>query len=316
MANHYLDFERPLLDLATRIEDLAAMQAAGKDIPEKNIPAEIKRLEVKRAKVTRLLYRQLSPWQKVQVARHPERPHPLDYILKLITDFMPLSGDRQFGDDPAMIAGLGRFNGQPVAVLGINKGKTTQERLACQFGMPKPEGYRKAQRIMHLANKFKLPILTFVDTPGAFPGVEAEARGQGEAIASSIEVSLTMDVPIIATITGEGGSGGALALATADKVIMLEHSIYSVISPEGCAAILMKEANKNTIPQAAEGLKLTAQDLAKFGLIDEVIKEPVGGAHRDADLTIERAGKTIAAALKDLKTDKHARRQKFLGLTG
>ena len=318
MAEHYLDFEQPILDIVTRVRELETMQAEGRQIPEKDIGAEIERLRVKQARGTRLVYRGLTPWQRVQVARHPERPQPLDYIEALLDEYEPLHGDRRFGDDKAMVGGLGRLNGQPVAVLGVDKGRTTQERMARNFGMPRPEGYRKAQRIMELADKFDLPLLTFVDTPGAYPGVDAEARGQGEAIASSIETLLTLDVPVMTVITGEGGSGGALALATADRTIMLENSVYSVISPEGCAAILWKEATKHTVPEAAEALGLTAETLQKHGLVDVIVKEPVGGAHRDPELMIQRVAETIQEELADLMTgnpSKQTRRERFLNMT-
>lgn len=312
----FLDFEKPILDLQTRIEELRAAADNKEDIAEKNIGAEIERLEIRAARVARLLYRDLSPLQKVQVARHPERPQGVDYVKGLITDFTPLAGDRRFGDDPALVGGLGKFNGQGVVVLAIDKGKTTAERLARNFGMPKPEGYRKAQRLMEMADKFGLPLITFVDTPGAYPGVDAEERGQAEAIAVCIEKLLGLRVPVISVITGEGGSGGALALAVADRVLMLEHSIYSVISPEGCAAILWKEATKDTIPQAADALKLTAQDLLKMKVVEYVIKEPVGGAQRDGALAIRRAGAAIASHLAELakvkKPLREARRERFL----
>ena len=319
---NYLDFERPLLDIDQRIQHLQDALTEKRDIPEKNIPAEIERMAVRRARVSRLLYRNLTPMQKVQVARHPDRPHAADYVAELFTHFEPLAGDRRYGEDAALIAGLGRLKhgalaGKAVAVLGIDKGKTTQERIKRNFGMPRPEGYRKAQRILQLADKFNLPVVNFIDTPGAYPGVEAEARGQGEAIARSLEVQLDVDVPTLSLITGEGGSGGALALAVADVVLMLEHSIYSVISPEGCASILWKEATKTTIPQAAEALKLTAQDLQKLGVIDGIIKEPVGAAHRDPALTLKRVAEVVDTRLAEILATppgKHARRQKFLKL--
>ena len=315
---NFLEFEKSLMQVARRIDELKSV-AGSDDLPEKDIPGEIKRLETKLAKLTRLLYRELSPWQKVQVARHGQRPQVMDYINSFMTDFVPLSGDRNFADDHALVGGLARLDGEPIAVLGIQKGRSTSERVKNNFGMVRPEGYRKAQRIMNMANKFKLPLITFVDTPGAYPGVGAEARGQSEAIAKSIETMLSIDVPIITVITGEGGSGGALAIAVADKVLMLEYSVYSVISPEGCASILWKEANKDTIPTAAEALNMTAQDLERLGIIDGIIKEPVGGAHRDPEVATKRVHKEIQAQLKELiaKNGKKSksRRQKFLALT-
>jgi acetyl-CoA carboxylase carboxyl transferase subunit alpha len=321
MAQHFLEFEQPLLELGARMEDLRAALEAGEATAIKNIPAELDRLNIRMARVMRLLYRHLTPLQKMQVARHPERPQGGDYLKALVPDFMPLAGDRRFGEDKAVLAGLGHWGGAKgfrCVVIAIDKGKNTSERLARNFGMPRPEGYRKAQRVMRLAAKFNLPVVTLVDTPGAYPGVDAEERGQAEAIASSIETLMMLPVPVVSVITGEGGSGGALALAAADRVFMLEHSIYSVISPEGCAAILWKEATKETIPLAAEALKLTAQDLEKFGLVDGVIKEPVGAAHRDPELAIRRVGEVVAEAVGQLGKQKgardKARREKFLKL--
>ncbi|MFZ2587745.1 MAG: acetyl-CoA carboxylase carboxyltransferase subunit alpha [Alphaproteobacteria bacterium] len=313
----YLDFEKPLLDLQTRIEALREAEAGNKDVAEKNIANEIARLEIRMARVARLLYRDVSAVHKVQVARHPERPQGSDYIAGLVTDFVPLAGDRRYGDDKALVGGVGKFNGQDCVVLAIDKGKTTAERLARNFGMPKPEGYRKAQRLCHMANRLGLPILTFVDTPGAYPGIDAEERGQAQAIAESIEVLLSVNVPVITAITGEGGSGGALALAVADRVIMLEHSIYSVISPEGCASILWKEATKDTIALAAGALKFTAQDLLKFKVIEEIVKEPVGGAHRTPALAIQRVGKALQHHLAEVcraNGGAAARRKRFLAI--
>ena len=318
MELQYLDFERPVRDVVSRIQQLQSAQAAGEAIPEKDIPGEIHRLQLKQAQLLRRVYRDLDPWQKLQIARHPQRPLPRDYIHELITDWVPLSGDRLSEDDAALIAGMGRFDGKPVAVLGIDKGRTTNERVKQNFGMPKPSGYRKAQRVMQLADRFKMPVMCFIDTPGAYPGVDAEAKGQAEAIARSIEQLLNIDVPILSVITGEGGSGGALALGVADKVMLLEHSVYSVISPEGCASILWKVADKQTIPQAAQALKLTAQDLLQHKLIDIVIKEPVGGAQRDKDLTLKRVKTALEGQLEELaKTEisKHTRREKYLRLT-
>ncbi|MBI1309532.1 MAG: acetyl-CoA carboxylase carboxyltransferase subunit alpha [Proteobacteria bacterium] len=318
MARHYLDFEKPVLELAARIEDLRAAQERGESVAEKDLAGEIARLEVRLARVNRLLYRHLTPVQKVQVARHPERPQGSDYIEALVEDFVPLEGDRRFGADKALVGGVGRWMGKfPCVILANDKGKDTNGRLARNFGMPKPEGYRKAQRLMQMAEKFKLPVVTLVDTPGAYPGIDAEERGQSEAIAGCLETLLQLDVPVVSVITGEGGSGGALALAVADKVVMLEHSVYSVISPEGCAAILWKEANKETIPLAAEALKLTAQDLLGLKIIDAIVKEPVGGAHNDAQLAMARVGERVAAEVAHVRQAKggaQARRERFLAL--
>ncbi|MFZ2619969.1 MAG: acetyl-CoA carboxylase carboxyltransferase subunit alpha [Alphaproteobacteria bacterium] len=312
----FLDFERAALDISTQIQALHEALAAGNDSAEKDAAGEIERLKLHKAKVLRDIYRHLNPWQVVQVARHPARPQPRDYIQHLIANFQPLAGDRCFGDDKAVLAGLGYFNAQPVAVLGVDKGKGTTDKVAKNFGMPRPDGYRKAKRIMELADKFNLPLLTFVDTPGAYPGVDAEARGQGQAIAACIETLLNINVPVVSTITGEGGSGGALALAVADSVLMLQYSVYSVISPEGCAAILWKDANKETVPAAADALKLTAQNLFEQGLIDGVIQEPVGGAHRDSALITKRVGEAVASALHTAGSGSSAaRRAKFIGLT-
>ena len=319
MIRHYLDFEKPVLELAARIEDLRAAQEKGEVVAEKDLPGEIARLEVRLARVSRLLYRHLTPMQKVQVARHPERPQGSDYISALVTDFVPLEGDRRFGADKALIGGVGKWLGKiPCVILANDKGKDTNGRLARNFGMPKPEGYRKAQRLMRMAEQFNLPIITLVDTPGAYPGIDAEERGQSEAIAGCLEVLMGLNVPVVSVITGEGGSGGAIALAAADKVVMLENSVYSVISPEGCAAILWKEATKDTIPLAADALKLTAQDLIELKIIDEIIKEPVGGAHRDAELAIKRVGDVVAAQVTSLlrskKNGAQRRRDRFLAL--
>ncbi|MCU0889925.1 MAG: acetyl-CoA carboxylase carboxyltransferase subunit alpha [Rubritepida sp.] len=308
---HFLDFEKPIAELEGKLEELRRTnEAGGLDLGE-----EIETLRAKTEKLLAATYAKLTPWQKAQVARHPERPKCLDYVRALITDWTPLAGDRAFADDAAVIGGLGRFQGRPVAVLGTEKGRDTETRVKHNFGMAKPEGYRKARRIMQLAGRFNLPILSFVDTSGAFPGIEAEARGQAEAIARSIEAGLEAPVPFVATIIGEGGSGGAIALATADRVLMLEHAIYSVISPEGCASILWRDAA--LAPQAAEALKLTAEDLKRLALIDEVVAEPLGGAHRDAEAAMEGVGAAIAAALEPLReldgaTLKARRREKFL----
>ena len=303
-----LDFEKPIFELDAKIQELKKLNTGDLGIIE-----DVKRLEAKQKKLLQKIYSGLTPWQKVQVARHQERPKSVDYINALIDDFIPLAGDRLFGDDISIIAGIGRFQGISVAVLGQEKGKDTEDRIKHNFGMPHPEGYRKAHRIMDLADKFDLPLLTFIDTAGAYPGVGAEERGQAEAIARCIERSLQFTRPIIATIIGEGGSGGAIALGVANYVMMLEHSIYSVISPEGCASILYRNPEK--AEEAANALKLTAQDLMKFGVIDKVVSEPIGGAHRDAKLVINRVGESIKAVLAKMQTVsdlKEHRNQKFL----
>ncbi|MBQ3564611.1 MAG: acetyl-CoA carboxylase carboxyltransferase subunit alpha [Alphaproteobacteria bacterium] len=288
-----LDFEKPIFELDAKIQELKKLNSE-----DLNILEEIKKLEYKQKKLLKQIYSELSPWQKVQVARHPERPKTSDYIGALIEDFVPLAGDRLFGDDLAITAGIGRFRGMSVAVIGQEKGKDTDGRIKHNFGMPHPEGYRKACRIMDLAEKFKLPLLTFIDTAGAYPGVGAEERGQAEAIAKCIERSLNFQGPIIATIIGEGGSGGAVALAVANQIFMLEHSVYSVISPEGCASILYRNPEKAS--DAANALKLTAQDLLSFKIIDAIIEEPIGGAHRDAETTIKHVGDKIKSALHEV----------------
>jgi len=303
-----LDFEKPIFELDGKIQELKKLNTGDLGIIE-----DVKRLEAKQKKMLKKIYSDLTPWQKVQVARHQERPKTVDYVNALIDDFVPLAGDRLFGDDLAITAGIGRFQGVSVAVLGQEKGKNTEDRIKHNFGMPHPEGYRKAHRIMDLADKFDLPLLTFIDTAGAYPGVGAEERGQAEAIARSIERSLQFTRPIIATVIGEGGSGGAIALGVANHVMMLEHSIYSVISPEGCASILYRDPEK--AEEATNALKLTAQDLMRFGVIDEIIEEPIGGAHRDSEQVIKRVGESIKAALVKLQTIpdfKTHRNQKFL----
>ena len=289
-----LDFEKNIFEIESKIESLKYL-AQNEDV---DINQEVTRLQQKLEKQVRASYSNLTPWQKSQVARHPQRPHCLDYVHALIEDFTPLCGDRLFGDDEAMIGGIGRFKNISVVVLGQEKGHDIESRVKYNFGMAKPEGYRKAQRLMQLADKFNMPVLAFVDTSGAFPGVEAEARGQAEANASSIQQCLRVKAPIISVVIGEGGSGGAIALATANRVLMLEHSIYSVISPEGCASILWRSADK--VKEATEALKLTAQDLRKLGVIDEIIAEPLGGAHRDPLAAIDRVGDAILNHLKEL----------------
>lgn len=289
---NFLDFEKPIAELEGKIEELRHLS----DSDEINIAEEINRLQVKVDKLLRATYGKLSPWQKAQVARHPDRPHTSDYISRLITDFTPLAGDRSFADDKAIIGGLGRFRGRSVMVIGHEKGNDTESRLKHNFGMAKPEGYRKARRLMEMADHFRVPVLTLVDTAGAFPGVEAEARGQAEAIARSIETCLDVRVPLVSMIIGEGGSGGAIALATGNTVLMLEHSIYSVISPEGCASILWRSGD--AAKDAAEALRLTAQDLHKLGVIDDVIPEPLGGAHRSPEAAMDALADRLEASLK------------------
>ena len=306
-----LDFEKNIAEVEERIthlKDLAATDGTKLD-------TEISRLEAKLERLLKSTYAKLTPWQKTQVARHAMRPHAIDYINGLIDNFEILSGDRVFGDDQALIGGLGRFRGQSVIVLGQEKGHDLDTRLKHNFGMAKPEGYRKAQRLMDMADKFNLPVLAFVDTSGAFPGVDAEERGQAQAIASSIERCLNLNVPFISTVIGEGGSGGAIAIATANRILMLEHSIYSVISPEGCASILWRSPDK--VKEATEALCLTAQDLRRLGIIDEIIPEPVGGAHRNKAEMITRTGDIIAKHLKELSVFsrdelKRKRTEKFM----
>jgi len=308
---HFLDFEKPIAELEGKIEELRRMSEPGGI----NIADEVGKLTEKADKQLRATYAKLTPWQKTQVARHPDRPKALDYIAALITDFTPLAGDRAFADDTAVVGGLGRFRGRSVVVIGTEKGNDTETRVARNFGMARPEGYRKARRLMELAGRFGLPILTFVDTAGAFPGIDAEARGQAEAIARSIEACLETPVPLIATIIGEGGSGGAIALAAGDRVLMLEHAIYSVISPEGCATILWRDAAQAAT--AAEALRLTADDLLRLKLIDTLIPEPIGGAHRDPAATIAAVADAMAASLApllglDAAALKRRRRDKYL----
>src|SRR3954447_4810066 len=277
----YLDFEKPIAELETRVAELRETANRSDDI---DIEAEVGRLEAKSAKLLRDAYAKLTPWQKAQVARHPERPHFKDYLAGVADDFVPLAGDRSFADDPAIVGGFGRIDGRRVMVIGHEKGDDTASRLRHNFGMAKPEGYRKAVRLMRLANRFGLPVVTLVDTPGAFPGVEAEERGQAEAIARATEECLALKVPLVAVIVGEGGSGGAVAIASANRVLMFEHAVYSVISPEGCASILWRTSDKAS--DAAEAMKLTAQDQLGLGVIDRIVPEPLGGAHRDPDAAI------------------------------
>ena len=275
MKTTFLDFEQPIAELEAKIDELRFVQ----DDSAVDISEEIDRLSKKSQQLTKDLYQNLSPWQVSQIARHPQRPYTLDYVSEMFTDFHELHGDRNFSDDQSILGGLARFNGQPCMVIGQQKGRDTKERALRNFGMPKPEGYRKAERLMRLAEKFGLPLFTFIDTPGAYPGIDAEERGQSEAIGHNLYVMAELKVPIVATIIGEGGSGGALAIAVADSVLMLQFSTYSVISPEGCASILWKSATK--APEAAEALGLTAHRLKALGLIDKIVNEPLGGAHRD-----------------------------------
>ncbi|MBR9973078.1 acetyl-CoA carboxylase carboxyltransferase subunit alpha [Magnetospirillum sulfuroxidans] len=310
---HILEFEKPIAELEGKIEELRHLTDGG----DVNIADEVGRLQIKVDKLLRSTFAKLTPWQKTQVARHPDRPHALDYIRALITDFTPLAGDRCFGEDNAIIGGLGRFRGQSVMVLGHEKGHDTETRLKHNFGMAKPEGYRKATRLMEMANHFQIPVLSLVDTAGAYPGVDAEARGQAEAIARSIETCLDIRVPFITTIIGEGGSGGAIALASANTVLMLEHSIYSVISPEGCASILWRSGEN--AKDAAEALRLTAQDLHKLGVCDAIIEEPLGGAHRNRQQMMQSLSAALDGALRSLVGTEGGvlrarRREKFLAM--
>ena len=310
----YLEFEKPIADLEGRIEDLKQVTGAQAGV---NVNEEVERLETKAAQLLKDTYSKLSRWQKTQVARHPARPHFDDYSDLLLTDFTPLAGDRGFSEDSAITGGVARFRDRSVVVIGHEKGRDTQTRLAHNFGMARPEGYRKAIRLMDMAERFSMPVVTLVDTPGAYPGIGAEERGQAEAIARSTERCLTLNVPIISVIVGEGGSGGAVALASADRVLMLEHSVYSVISPEGCASILWRDSAK--APEAADAMKLTAQDLLEFGVIDTIVTEPVGGAHRDVNQAVYAAGEAIEAAIGEceaLTTDelRKKRREKFLAI--
>ena len=284
----YLDFEKDLAEIQSKISDLESLPDSS---DSKNIKNEIELLKTKSADVLKDLYGEMNPWRKCQVARHPERPHTKDYIDYMISEYTPLSGDRNFAEDLAIVGGLGRLQDTPVVVLGHEKGNTTESRLQRNFGMARPEGYRKATRLMKLADKFGLPIITFIDTPGAYPGKGAEERGQAEAIARSTQTCLEVTVPIISIIIGEGGSGGAIAMASANTLIMLEHSIYSVISPEGCASILWKNSDK--MREAADALKLTAQHLEKIGVVDKIINEPLGGAHRNKNKTLEDVKKEV-----------------------
>jgi acetyl-CoA carboxylase carboxyl transferase subunit alpha len=308
----YLDFEKPVAELEAKLQELRALETGDSAAA---IREEIARLEAKAAHVLKDLYAELTPWQKTQVARHPERPHCLDYVGALITDFASLSGDRKFGDDTAIVGGFGRFRGESICVIGHEKGSSTESRLKHNFGMARPEGYRKAERLMQMADRFGIPVLSLVDTAGAYPGIGAEERGQAEAIARSTDASLDLGVPNVAVIIGEGGSGGAIAIASANRVLMLEHAIYSVISPEGAASILWRDTAK--AQEAATGMKITAEDMMRFGVIDQIITEPPGGAHRDAEAAITATGEAVANAFNELAgLDREAirreRRRKFL----
>src|SRR5437763_8245538 len=292
----YLDFEKPVAEVEAKVEELRALDSGDSAVA---IHEEIARLESKAAQALKELYAQLTPWQKTQVARHPERPHCLDYIGALISDFTMLAGDRKFGDDDAVVGGFGRFRGESICVIGHEKGSSTESRLKHNFGMARPEGYRKASRLMQMADRFGIPVLSIVDTAGAYPGIGAEERGQAEAIARSTDASLELGVPNVAVIIGEGGSGGAIAIATANRVLMQQHAIYSVISPEGAASILWRDTGK--AQEAATNMKITAHDLMRFGIIDAIIAESVGGAHRDSAAAIAATGEAIAEALHDLR---------------
>jgi acetyl-CoA carboxylase carboxyl transferase subunit alpha len=306
----YLDFEKPVAELESKIDELRTLAASGSDIGD-----EITRIQDKATTALHDLYVNLTPWQKTQVARHPQRPHCMNYVESLITDFTPLAGDRKFGEDEALVAGFGRFRGESICVLGQEKGNSTESRLKHNFGMARPEGYRKAVRLMEMADRFDIPVLSLVDTAGAYPGIGAEERGQAEAIARSTDACLSLGVANVAVIIGEGGSGGAIAIATASRVLMLEHAIYSVISPEAASSILWRDGTK--AQEAATNMKITAQDLQRFGVIDQILKEPPGGAHRDAAAMIATTGDAVAQAFDDMRgldrdTIRKQRRQKFL----
>ena len=310
----YLEFEKPLAEIEGKAEELRAMARANSEM---DVSKEAEALDRKAETLLKDLYKDLTPWRKCQVARHPDRPHCRDYIEALFTEYTPLAGDRNFADDHAVMGGLARFNDRPIMVIGQEKGHDTKSRIERNFGMARPEGYRKAIRLMDMAGRFGLPVITLVDTPGAYPGKGAEERGQAEAIARSTQKCLEIGVPLLTVIIGEGGSGGAVALATANRVAMLEHSVYSVITPEGCASILWKDAER--AKDAAEALRLTAQDLQKLGVVDRIVKEPLGGAQRDRAAAIEAVGKAIETMLKELSGKKpdwlvKDRRQKFLDM--
>jgi acetyl-CoA carboxylase carboxyl transferase subunit alpha len=309
----FLDFEKPIQELEGKIEELRHLSDGG----GLNIADEVLRLQDKVERLLKSTYAKLTPWQKVQVARHPERPHAVDYLEALFTDYQPLAGDRAFAEDAAVVGGLARFRGRSLVVIGTEKGHDTESRLKHNFGMARPEGYRKAMRLMRLAERFKLPLVTLVDTSGAFPGKDAEERGQAEAIARSIETCLDLETPLVSIVIGEGGSGGAIALAAANAVLMLEHAIYSVISPEGCASILWRSAEQ--AKEAAEALKLTAQDLQSLGVVDQIVPEPLGGAHRNRETMFASVADCLDRTLRDLSpldgpTLRRKRREKFLDM--
>jgi len=308
----YLDFEKPVAELDSKVDELRALAAGGTDIGE-----EVSRIEEKASQALADLYASLTPWQKTLVARHPQRPHFTDFISALITEFTPLAGDRKFGEDEALMGGFGRFRGEPICVMGQEKGHSTESRIKHNFGMARPEGYRKAVRLMELADRFGIPVLSIVDSAGAYPGIGAEERGQAEAIARSTDACLALGVPNVAIVTGEGMSGGAIAITTANRVLMFEHAIYSVISPEAASSILWRDGTK--AQEAANSMKITAQDMLRFGVIDTILKEPVGGAHRDAAVMIAATGEAIAEAFDELRgldpdAIRKQRRQKFLDI--
>src|ERR1700681_4074184 len=310
----YLDFEKPVAEIEAKVEELRALAESGEAV---TVGEEISRLEAKASAELEELYAELTPWQKTQVARHPQRPHCLDYISQLVTGFVAFSGDRKFGEDEAIVGGFGRFRGESVCVIGHERGSTTESRLKHNFGMARPEGYRKAVRLMDMADRFDIPVLALIDTAGAYPGIGAEERGQAEAIARSTDACLGLGVPNVAVILGEGGSGGAIAIATANRVLMLEHAMYSVISPEGAASILWHDTAK--AQEAATNMKITAQDLVRFGVIDAIIGEPAGGAHRDPVAAVNATGEAVAAALAELHgldaaAVRQKRRDKFMAI--
>src|SRR2546423_4463658 len=310
----YLDFEKPVAEIEAKVAELRALESSDSAAA---FGEEISRLEAKAAETLKDLYAELTPWQKTQVARHPQRPHCIDYVNALLSDFTTMAGDRKYGEDEAIIGGFGRFRGESICIIGHEKGATTESRLRHNFGSARPEGYRKAARLMEMADRFTIPVVALVDTAGAYPGIGAEERGQAEAIARSTEACLALGVPNVAVILGEGGSGGAIAIATANRVLMLEHAIYSVISPEGAASILWHDTSK--AQDAATNMKITAGDLMRFGVIDEIVPEPVGGAHRDPAAAIEATGTAIGAALAGLSgldrdTVRRERREKFLNI--
>jgi acetyl-CoA carboxylase carboxyl transferase subunit alpha len=308
----YLDFEKPVAELDSKIDELRGLAAGGTDISE-----EVSKIEEKAAQALADLYANLTPWQKTLVARHPQRPHLTDFVNELITEFTPLAGDRKFGEDEALMGGFGRFRGESICVIGQEKGASTESRIKHNFGMARPEGYRKAVRLMEMAERFRIPVLSIVDSAGAYPGIGAEERGQAEAIARSTDACLSLGVPNVAIVTGEGMSGGAIAITTANRVLMFEHAIYSVISPEAASSILWRDGTK--AQEAANSMKITAQDMLRFGVIDAILKEPVGGAHRDPSAMIAATGEAIAQAFDELRNlDAEAirkqRRQKFLDI--